>query len=61
MDGLELCDRIRADKELHDLPVLMVSAALPSQAVEQRGITSLEKPFDLDELLSTIQCLITSS
>ncbi len=61
MDGLELCDRIRADKELYDLPVLMVSAALPSQAIEQRGITSLGKPFDVDELLSTIQSLITSS
>jgi len=59
MDGLELCDRIRADKELYDLPVLMVSAALPTQAVAQRGIASLEKPFDLDELLSTIDTLIT--
>jgi len=38
----------------------MVSAALPTQAVEQRGITSLEKPFDLDELLSTIDTLMAS-
>ena len=60
MDGLELYDRIRADKELYDLPVLMVSAALPAQAVEQRGIARLEKPFELDELLSTIDTLITS-
>ncbi len=60
MDGLELYDRIRADKELYDLPVLMVSAALPTQAVEQRGIASLEKPFEMDELLSTIDTLITS-
>jgi DNA-binding response OmpR family regulator len=60
IDGLELYDRIRADKELYDLPVLMVSAALPAQAVEQRGIASLEKPFEMDELLSTIDNLITS-
>lgn len=60
IDGLELYDRIRADKELYDLPVLMVSAALPVKAVEQRGIASLEKPFEMDELLSTIDNLITS-
>ncbi|SRR5579884_240779 len=60
IDGLELYDRIRADKELYDLPVLMVSAALPVQAVEQRGIASLEKPFEMDDLLSTIDNLITS-
>jgi two-component system alkaline phosphatase synthesis response regulator PhoP len=60
MDGLELYDRIRADKELYDIPVLMVSAALPAQAVEQRGIASLEKPFEMDELLSTIDTLITA-
>lgn len=60
IDGLELYDRIRADKELYDLPVLMVSAALPTQAVETRGIASLEKPFEMDELLSIIDNLITS-
>jgi DNA-binding response OmpR family regulator len=60
MDGLELYDRIRADKELYNLPVLMVSAALPVQAVEQRGIASIEKPFDMDELLSRVDTLITS-
>jgi len=60
IDGLELYDRIRADKELYDLPVLMVSAALPVKAVEQRGIASLEKPFEMDELISTIDNLITS-
>lgn len=61
MDGLELYDRIRADKELHDIPVLMVSAALPAKAVEQRGIASLEKPFEMDELLSTIDTLIATA
>lgn len=58
MDGLELYDRIRASKDLYDLPVLMLSAALPFQEVDQRGIVSLNKPFDLDEFLQTIDSLI---
>jgi CheY-like chemotaxis protein len=61
INGLELSDRIRADKALQTLPVLMISAALPSHEMEQRGIIGLQKPFEIDELLHTTRDLITSA
>ena len=60
MSGLMLYDHIQAEEALQDIPVLMISAALPSQEVEQRGITSLQKPFEIDELLHTTKDLIAS-
>lgn len=61
MNGLELYDRIRANNEFQTVPVLMISAALPSHEVEQRGIIGLQKPFEIDELLDTARDLITST
>jgi DNA-binding response OmpR family regulator len=60
MNGLELYDRIRASKKLHDLPVLMVSAALPTHEAEQRGILFMKKPFELDDFLATIERMLES-
>ncbi|QBD79995.1 response regulator [Ktedonosporobacter rubrisoli] len=61
LNGLELYDRVRAHKELHNIPVLMVSAALPEQEARQRGVAYLKKPFELDQLLNTVNRLIESS
>jgi CheY-like chemotaxis protein len=58
MDGLNLYDRIHEKKELQDLPVLMLSAALPRKEIQQRGIVSIQKPFEIDDLLQTIDTLI---
>jgi CheY-like chemotaxis protein len=58
MDGLDLYDRIHESKELQDLPVLMLSAALPRKEVQRRGIASIQKPFEIDDLLQTIDRLI---
>ncbi len=61
MSGLVLYDRIRAEKALHNIPVLMISAALPSDEIEQRGIIGLQKPFEIDAFLHAIEVLITSA
>lgn len=61
MSGLMLYDHIRAEEVLQDIPVLMISAALPGHEVEQREIISLQKPFEIDELLHTTRDLITST
>ncbi len=59
IDGLKLYARMRADKGLYDVPVLWLSAALPSHEIEQDGITHfLKKPFDLEELLEILHALI---
>jgi hypothetical protein len=58
---LALYDRIQADEKLQDIPVVMISASLPTREVEQRGIIALQKPFEIDELLDTARDLITST
>ena len=61
VNGLALYDRIRAEKALHNIPVLMISAALPSNEIEQRGIIGLQKPFEIDAFLHAIEVLIASA
>jgi DNA-binding response OmpR family regulator len=58
MNGLELYEKIRASKGLHDLPVLMVSAILTPEEAEQRGILLMKKPFELDEFLDAIERML---
>src|SRR5205807_3132234 len=60
VNGLALYDRIRAEKTLHNIPVLMISAALPSDEIKQRGIIGLQKPFEIDAFLHAVEVLITS-
>ena len=59
INGLELYERIRANHRLNVLPVLLVSAALPLavlplQEVREQRLASLSKPFEMEELLQTI-------
>jgi CheY-like chemotaxis protein len=58
MDGLELYDRLRAKEELADLPVILISAQLPEEEVKKRQIVGLNKPFELDDLLDTVEKLV---
>ena len=60
INGVQLSDRTRADNALQTIPILMISAALPSHELEQRGIIGLHKPFEVDEFLHTTRDLITS-
>jgi DNA-binding response OmpR family regulator len=60
LDGLQLYDRIRGSKHLYGVPILMLSAVLPVDEVERRGIVSLKKPFDLNKLLDVIDALLVS-
>jgi len=58
MNGLDLYDQLYAREEVADTPTIMYSTVLPTQEVEKRHITAFCKPFDLDELLSTIEVLL---
>lgn len=58
MDGLELYDRLRARKDLAELPVILISAQLPEEEVKKRQIVGLNKPFELDDLLDTVEKLV---
>ncbi len=60
MNGLELSDRLHAIKELEAVPTLMISATSPSrQAMQQRHISFLRKPFDLSDFFEAIDKLLS--
>ena len=58
MDGLELYDRLHSTEGLKNTPVIIMSAYLPEQEIKKRHLVSLSKPFELDDLLNTVQKLL---
>jgi DNA-binding response OmpR family regulator len=61
MNGIELYDQLHATNGLEDTPAIMASARVPTHAVEERHIPSLKKPFELEELLQTIEEVLENS
>ncbi len=58
MDGFTLYDRINSQKERTAIPAVMMSANLPQHEIERRHLIGLKKPFELDDLLTTIEQLL---
>jgi DNA-binding response OmpR family regulator len=60
MDGVEVCRRIRLDRNLAEVPILVFTAAeTREQEMEQAGADRyVVKPFSLDGLLATVNELI---
>ncbi|WP_338254527.1 response regulator [Dictyobacter halimunensis] len=58
MDGLELCDRMHAMPEINTIPVILMSAYPPINEAQKRNVLCLQKPFELDDLLDTIEKLL---
>jgi CheY-like chemotaxis protein len=61
MNGIELYDHLHAHKELEHVPAILMSARLPKDEAWKRKIACLEKPFELDALLKTIDELIVQA
>jgi DNA-binding response OmpR family regulator len=63
LNGFEVYDRVREDKEIESMPVLFVSAATNQFEAEfaRRGIKDvISKPFDLNDLLDQVRLLCPS-
>jgi len=60
MNGLELCDLLKSRQTLKDTPAILMSAQLPEQEVRKRNMVGLHKPFELDDLLDTVEHLLAS-
>ena len=59
MNGIELHDRLHEIKGYENIPTLIISANVPSRKeMQQRKITLLKKPFDLNDLYSAIEKLL---
>lgn len=56
INGIELYDRIREQDS--DVPTILISAYMPEYEVSKRQLASLEKPFELEDLLDTVERLL---
>lgn len=63
MNGLELYDQLQEQEGLTDVPTIMISAnfSFPLNELTRRHITSLKKPFELDDFLPLIERLLSAS
>ena len=63
IDGIEFVKRVRVDRVLGSVPIMVVTAYGPAVAHEaqQAGAdAALDKPFDFDSFLHTVRSLLTS-
>ncbi len=58
MNGLELYDQLHTMEGLETIPALLMSANLPAKELEKRRVSAITKPFELEELLQTIEKLL---
>ena len=59
MNGIELYDRLHKQNKLENIPAILLSAHMIradlQQAIKQRRLEALEKPFDIERLLTLIE------
>ena len=62
MNGMDICARIKQDKSLSHLPIIMISAHPNAKEISlQAGAEDfISKPFDMQDILSKIKRLIPS-
>ena len=61
MNGLDLYDRLHATPGLEAIPAILIAATRLEAfkpEIEKRQLTALEKPFDLDVFLLTVQRML---
>jgi two-component system, response regulator, stage 0 sporulation protein F len=61
VNGLELYDHLQEVEEIRDVPTIMMSATLPEQDLEERGIYQLRKPTDNGGVLRMITHALATS
>jgi DNA-binding response OmpR family regulator len=60
MTGIDLYDRLQARSDLQGIPVVLTSASDHQAEIDKRDLFTLEKPFDIDDLLDAIRrCMVT--
>jgi CheY-like chemotaxis protein len=55
LDGRQAYLAIRARPELAHVPIIMMSAAIPKDALDDGVTAYLPKPFDLEELIAVVK------
>ena|SRR2546421_6914537 len=55
MNGIELYEKLHKIKGLENVPALIITGILLDRKGKERGIIRMQKPFDTDILLQTIE------
>jgi DNA-binding response OmpR family regulator len=63
MTGIQLFDYLHANHKLTAIPAIMLSASWENvrDELEMRKLMGVSKPFNLDELIASIESLLASS
>lgn len=59
--GVELYESLQHQHHTRNIPALLMSATNRREEIEPRDLPIMEKPFELDEFLLTIEKLITQA
>ncbi len=59
MDGIELYERLHTIKGLENVPALFVTGMVLDRKGRERGVIRMQKPFDTDMFLQTIENITT--
>src|SRR6266516_47732 len=54
MNGLEVFDRLHGMEETRGVPAIIISATLPTEELQRRGIYQLSKPMDIGNVIRLI-------
>jgi CheY-like chemotaxis protein len=54
MNGMEVFDRLQSMEETRGVPAIMMSATLPTEELQRRGIYQLRKPMDIGNVIRLI-------
>jgi len=60
INGLEIYDRLQEDAATRGVPTIMMSATLPTQEIEQRGLFQLHKPMSINHVIRMITHALAS-
>jgi CheY-like chemotaxis protein len=60
LDGLELCQALKANPATASIPVVLMSAAAPQVATGAGADGFIRKPFDLSALDALVRMLISA-
>jgi DNA-binding response OmpR family regulator len=58
LNGVKLCQYLKAEPTTAAIPVILLSAAGPTAALGAGADAFLEKPFDLDEVEALVRALL---
>lgn len=61
INGFELYQQLHQQAGLQNVPTIFLSASTEKEDLKQNNILFLEKPFELDELLKTIEKVVQMS